>query len=407
MTTFAYQARDGSGQLTTGTIEATNPSEAGRQLRADGKFVVRLDEAADRPGDRAGTLEDRSSRVKRDEVIYFAHQLAVMIETGVTIGEALDSIAEQTTNEHFRALINDVSARVQAGSSFSEALAAHPQVFPTLMVSLLKASEASGTMGEMLERISAYLTEERNTIKKIKGAMVYPTVMMIVALGVTVFLLTFVLPRFGKIYTTRGAVLPLPTRLLLGISEMVTTYWYAFTGGIVAMVAGFLWFKRIPTGRRWIDYAKLRLPIIGGMFNQLYITRSMRTMSTMISSGVPMLEMIAITRQITHNVFYEELWAEVDQRVQQGAQLSAALFDSPLIPSSIARMVHSGEKAGRLGNVMHRIADFTEHDFNESVKRTTEFIEPAMVAFMGALIGFVAISLLLPIFSVGKVMAGG
>lgn len=407
MTTFTYQARDGSGAMTTGQLQAPSANDAGRQLRAEGKFVVKIAEATAAQLERPVSIESHSKRIKRDEVIYFSHQLAVMIETGVTIGEAMESIAEQTTNEHFRAILDDVSARVQSGSSFSASLEAHPDVFPQLMISLLKASEASGTMGEMLERISTYLTQERNTIKKIRGALMYPMVMTVVAMAVTIFLMTFVLPRFGKIYGSRGADLPAPTMLLLNISKVLTTYWYAFIGGAVGLAIAFLYVRSQPFGRRWIDYIKLNLPIVGGMFNQLYITRAMRTMSTMLTSGVPMLEMIAITREVTHNVYYEELWGEVDQQVQQGLQLSAALFDSPLIPPSISRMVHSGEKAGRLGLVMDKIADFTEHDFEESVKRTTEFIEPAMVAFMGGLIGFVAISLLLPIFSVGRVMAGG
>ncbi len=407
MPSFTFQAREGNGELITGTLEAPSVADVGRMLRAQGKFVVKVTDAVIKPDEKKVVIASGGHKVKREEVIHFAHQLAVMIDTGVNIGEALESISEQTNDEAFKAVLTDVSDRVHGGTSFSDALAAHPTVFPVLMVSLIRASEASGTMGSMLEQISQYLTKERNTLKKIRGAMIYPMVMMVVAMGVTIFLLTFVLPRFNKIYQTRGAALPAPTQLLLTVSHITTTYWYVFVGLAVLLFGAILWMRVNTTGRRWLDWLKLRLPIVGGMFNQLYITRAMRTMSTMITAGVPIMEMINITRDVTNNVYYEGLWDEVDLQIQQGAQLSAAMFDSPLIPSAIARMIHSGEKAGRLGQVMDRIAEFTEHDFDESVKRTTEFIEPAMVTFMGGMIGFVAISLLLPIFSVGRVMAGG
>ncbi len=410
MTRFAYHARDASGELIRGMLEAASAAEAGRQLRAEGKFIVKLNEArgdeAERGDDQAAPSRLSARGVKRDEVIYFAHQMSVMIETGVTLGEALESIVEQSDNPAFRAVLQDVSDAVQSGQSFSAALARHEGVFPALMISLLKASEASGTMGPMLERVSGYLTKERNTLRSIRGAMIYPVIMMLVAAGVTIFLLAFVLPRFGSIYASRGAVLPAPTQLLLFLSEMTTTYWYIWVGSLAALGVFIAWYRHTDQGRTVLDWLKLNIPIIGPMMKQLYVTRAMRTMGTMISAGVPMLDMIAIAREVTHNRFYERLWDHVDGQLRQGVQLSQALHDSDLMPSSIVRMIHSGEKAGRLGGVMDRVATFTEHDFDEAVKRTTQFIEPAMVAFMGGLIGFVAISLLLPIFSVGRVMSG-
>ena len=408
MTRFAYQVRDASGEMIRGMLDAASETEAGHKLRADGKFIIRIAPAnlVDEGQVAPPSLKTCYRRIKHDDIIHFSHQMAVMVETGVTIGEALESLAEQSPNPYFKAVLDDVSDSVQSGVSFSEALSKHSAIFPKLMTSMLKASETSGTMGSMLDRISHYQTKERNTMRAVKGAMIYPVIMMLVAASVTVFLLAFVLPRFGSIYQSRGAVLPPPTRLLLWISEMTTHYWYVWLGGILVMgVAGAIFFKK-ERGRRTLDWLKLNTPLIGKMMNQLYVTRAMRTMGTMISAGVPMLDMIAITREVTDNHYYDKLWIEVDGQLRQGIQLSQALYGSDLIPPSIVRMVHSGEKAGRLGMVMDRVAGFTEHDFDESVKRVTQFIEPAMIAFMGGLIGFVAISLLLPIFSVGRVMAG-
>jgi type IV pilus assembly protein PilC len=408
MTRFAYQARDTTGELIRGILEAQTISDVGRQLRAEGKFVVRIGPAPSEETEPGHvSLHERHRGVKRDDVIHFTHQLSVMIETGVTLGEALESIADQTANEHFRAVLEDVSQAVHAGQSFSSALGRHPKVFPVLLISLVQASEASGTMGQMLERVCTYLTKERHTARSVRGAMIYPVIMMIVAAAVTVFLLAFVLPRFSKIYISRGTMLPPPTQMLLWMSEMTTTYWYVWLSLAAAGIGAALWLRRTPGGRRALDWAKLHAPVLGPMMTQLYVTRAMRTMGTMIGAGVPMLDMIAITRNVTNNTYYEQLWDRVDEQLRQGSQLSQTLNQGTLIPPSIVRMIHSGEKAGRLGAVMERVADFTEHDFDESVKRTTELIEPILITVMGCIIGFVAISLLLPIFSVGRVMAGG
>ncbi len=407
MSRFLYQARDAQGEMISGALSAGTLAEAGQLVRKEGKFVVNIEQDhGDADDTEDAPLQERARRVKRDEVIQFAHQMAVMMETGVPLGEALGSITDQAGKTDFAAVLEDVSHTVQGGSPFSVALGRHPHVFPKLMVSLLRASEASGTMSQMLERISRYLAKERQTLKKIRGALTYPTFMVLMALTVTVFLLTFVLPRFATIYENRGATLPLPTRMLLGTSTITVQYWYIWLTLLVAAVGGVIWFRRTPQGRRTLDWCKISLPLLGDMFRQLYITRATRTMGTMITAGVPMLDMIAIVREVTNNVHYEELWGEVDERLKQGAQLSEPLFDSDLIPRTMARMISAGEKAGRLGQVMDRIAEFAEEDFDESVKRATQFIEPVMISFMGGIIGVVAISLLLPIFSISKVMAG-
>lgn len=411
MPRFAYEARDGKGQLISGAVNAGSLAEASRQLRNEGKFIVHLAEGDAPAGSSSAdqlALPAASSggKIRRDDVINFSHQMAIMLQTGVPMGEALDAVAAQTGNPAFQKITQQVSRTVQNGASFSQALAAHSKIFPHVMISLINASEASGTMGPMLDRISKYLSKEHATIKKIRGAMMYPIFMGAMAIATTIFLLAFVMPRFAKIYEGKGATLPVPTRILLSSSDLLINYWYAWLGGSIAVIGSWLWFSSTPAGTVFVDRLKLSMPVIGGLFRQLYITRAMQTMGTMVNAGVPMLDMIGITRRVTNNHFYQLLWDKVDEQLRHGSQLSQALAGSPLIPKSISRMIASGEKAGRLGMVMERIAGHTEEDFDEAVKRGTQFIEPLMVSFMGVLIGGVAISLLLPIFSVGKVMAG-
>ncbi|MBI1335672.1 MAG: hypothetical protein GC164_01770 [Phycisphaera sp.] len=408
MQRFAYQARDSAGQLATGVLNAPTLEEAGRILRGEGKFIVKLDpttEAAQ--GDDLLTVEQHARRVKRNDVIIFANQLAVMIETGVPISEALDCITQQFANEHFRAVLKDITGQVQGGVELSTAMRKFPRVFPTVMISLIRASEISGTMGQMLERVSNYLNNEQQTRKKIKGALSYPIFMFVMATGVTIFLLGFVLPKFAAIYSQRNAALPAPTQLLMSISSGLTTYWYLWLALAVGIALTVVFGGRTEQGKRVFDYLKLNVPVFKQLFTQLYVSRAARTMSTMLNAGVSMLDMVSIVREVTNNKYYEDLWDEVDERLRQGSQLSDPLFQSPLIPRSISQMILSGEKSGRLGKTLERVATFTEQEFDTAVKTATQFIEPVMVGAMGLLVGFVAISLLLPIFSVGKVVAGG
>jgi len=304
-------------------------------------------------------------------------------------------------------VLQDVADEVRGGRELSAALAQHEKVFPTVMVSLVRASELSGTMGKMLDRISKYMAKEAVTARKIKSALTYPAIMISAVLVITTGLLLFVLPRFASIYANRGAALPAPTQFLLGLSDSVQNYWWAYLLGIAGLIVTGVLGLTTQAGRRVVDHLKLNTPLIGSLFRKLYVTRSMRTLGTMIEAGVPILDMIPIARSVTANSQFDALWDEVDQRLRNGSQLSAPFFSSDLIPRSVAQMVFAGEKSGRLGDVMYKVAEYTEQEFDEQVKQSTAYIEPAMVVTLVFVIGFVAIALLLPIFQVSKVASGG
>ncbi|MEX0777610.1 MAG: type II secretion system F family protein [Phycisphaeraceae bacterium] len=407
MPRFLYQARDGKGEMATGVVNALDPDAAAQVLRAEGKFIVKLRQVAEESEESPELSVNQHARgVKRTDVVFFTHQMSVMIETGVPISEALECIGEQSANPHFKEVVRHIADHVQAGGELSVALKRFPRTFPAIMVSLIRASEVSGTMGQMLERISHYLDKEERTRRQVKGAMMYPAFMMFAAVTVTVFLMVFVLPRFAAIYQTRQATLPGPTRLLLGISHSLVHQWYLWVAVTVALIVAVLIVRGTQGGQRCLDWLKLHTPVVRHLFTNLYTSRACRTMGTMIAAGVSMLDTIAIVRSVTVNMYYADLWDQVDDSLRQGMQLSDPLFASPLIPRAIAQMIRSGERSGRLGQVMNRVAEHTENEFDESVKNTTKFIEPVMVMFMGALVGFVAISLLLPIFSVSTVVAG-
>ncbi|MEX2388146.1 MAG: type II secretion system F family protein [Phycisphaeraceae bacterium] len=406
MSQFSYKVRDSQGELLSGMLQAANLEEAGRRLRGEGKFIVALKPAAGRADGAKRVRDPRRLRVNRAEVATFTHQLAVMVDTGVPLSEALQAAAEQTLDENFKLVLDEVCQQVQAGNALSVTLARYPRAFPPVMISLLRASEASGSMGSMLERLARHLEKDLATRRKIRGALTYPGVMMVMVVGVTIFLLTFVMPRFVGIYDSRGATLPWATAMLMDLSASLMSYWHLYLLGLAGIWAVLWAVLRTAPGRHGFDYIKLHTPVIGPLFQKLYLARGCQTMGTLLNAGVPVLDMIEITRETTRNVYFERLWDSVDDRLRKGAQLSEAIIDSPLIPRSVAQMIFAGEKSGRLGQVMERVAKFSEEAFDEQVAQSTRYIEPAMIVVMGAIIGFVAIAMLLPIFQISSVVSG-
>jgi len=344
------------------------------------------------------------ARIKRDQVIFFATQLAVMIDTGVTLSEALDAIAEQTTEPNFRTVAMDLSGQVKAGVAFSAALERYPRAFSRLFVALMRASEASGTMAVMLQRASDYLGQQRETVRRIRGAMIYPICMLSFCTLVVIGLLVFILPRFEKIYSGKGAVLPAPTRLLLAMSHGLVEYWYLALIGLAGAIVGGYYFFRSRAGKDFMDTLRIRMPVLGKMYQKAYLARSLRTMSTMVSTGVSLLEGLEITAAVSGNRHFADIWNSVARQAKEGSGLAEELAKHRLIPSTVVHMVAAGEKTGQLAKVTSRVADFCDEDVRVAVKSISSLIEPAMIILMGMVIGGIAMALLLPVFSMSKLL---
>jgi type IV pilus assembly protein PilC len=344
-------------------------------------------------------------RIRRDDVIYFASQLAVMVDTGVPLSEALDAIARQSENTGLGAMAWEIRREIEGGTEFSAALASRTRIFGSLFVALVKASEASGKMGIMLQRVSDYLQDERDTRKKVKGALIYPACMLGFCVLVVTGMMVFILPRFEKIYAGKGVVLPLPTRMLIGISGALVSYWYLFLLGIAGLATGAWLFFRTPAGQALLDNLRLRMPVLGGMYRKACLARCLRAMATMTSAGVAVLDMLAITVLVAGNSLYAELWNRLAKGVEQGSSLTDLLAQEPLVPRTVTQMVSAGEKTGRLAMVMDRVAGFCESDLRVAIKTVTNMIEPGMIVVMGIVIGAIALALLLPVFSLSRVVA--
>ena len=391
---FSYKVRDPLGKLHEGTVEAANKDDATQQLRRDGFQVLELDEAE---GDG---LFARS--VSRSEVVYVTNQLAVMVETGISLATALSGIMEQEQNPTFRRILKELVSVVESGGDFSAALACHPRLFDKTYVSLIKASEATGLLAPMLERISLHLRKEVETRGKIRAAMAYPTVMAVLAICVTIFLLTFVMPKFTPLFQRKGMVLPPPTVLMMTVSDSLLHYWWAWLAGGAALVFGFIYGRRTVAGRKAWDWLKIELPLVGPMNRKVVISRSIRTLGTMLSSGIPVLDALDLAAEVSGNYYYEQLWRRVAQEVMGGKQVFESLASSKLFPPMLVQMISAGEQTGKLGSVLERVSNYYDQEVETSLKAVTSIIEPIMITVMGGVVGTIGLALLLPVFSLSK-----
>jgi len=408
MPNYRYELKQSSGQIASGVIAAQSTTVAAQMLRAQGGYVLSLVEIA---GKKVGTLRDiLSFKVQMGpsakDVLNFTSQLAVMIKAGISIRAGLEAISDQVENVKFKEILMTVKLDVEGGKSFSEALARHPKVFNSLYINMVRASELSGSFGTMLERIADYMSQQIETRSQVRGAMIYPIIISVMAVATTVFLLTFVLPKFVAIFAGKEAALPTPTRIILMISYVVRTYWYVILGTIAGTIWTFLWVISTDWGRYWWDKTKLSIPIFRRMCRCLYITRGLHTMGELVNAGVPMLDTISITANISGNLVFKRMWHQVFVAVKQGKKISSALVRNKLLPTSVVQMISSGEESGKLAEVLQDISIYYQKELRNVIRAVTAMIEPLMIIIMGVVVGFIAMSIILPVFKLSTLVKG-
>jgi type IV pilus assembly protein PilC len=342
----------------------------------------------------------------RKDILHFTRQLAVMVRAGISLQDALDSIGEQQDNLKFKAVIRNLKMRIEEGNSFSQALAEHSGIFSNLYINMVAAAEASGSLSDMLQKLAEYLDEEAETRSQVRSAMVYPIIIAVMAVSVTIFLLCFVLPRFTMIFAGKEQLLPTPTKILMASSAFFRHWWFVIIPVIGAAFWGFHAFINTTGGRVWWDRTKLVLPLIRTLCRSLYITRGLHTMSVLTRAGVPILNTISITAHISGNVLYKDMWLYVYEEVRQGKKIAQALSHSNLMPSSVVQMVRSGEDSGNMADVLKDISSFYGRELKSVIKAVTSMIEPIMIVCMGCLVGFIAMSIILPIFKMSSLVSG-
>jgi type IV pilus assembly protein PilC len=342
----------------------------------------------------------------KKDVLNFTNQLAVMIRAGISLQDSLESVGSQIEKEKFRYVVLDLKARIEGGQSFSQALAEHPDVFSNLYINMVAAAEISGSMSSMLQQLTDYLDQEAETRSQVISAMVYPGIIATMAVVCVTFLLTFVLPRFLKVFAGKEHLLPAPTKIIMALSGIMSNYWFIVFPAIAGIIGGF-WFltNKTAAGKTWWDHTVLKLPLVKTLCRSLYITRSMHTMGVLTNAGVPILDTLSITAHISGNILYEDMWKGVYEEVRQGKKIAGSLFNYGLMPGNVVQMIQSGEESGTLGDVLSDISDFYARELKTVIKTVTSMIEPIMIVLMGVLVGFIAMSIILPIFKMSSVVS--
>ena len=402
MPTYKYESKNAAGKVSSGVLTAPNLAAASQQLRQRGEFILALQPADAGAGKAAGFSLTFGPSAR--DIQNFTSQLAVMIRAGISLRAAIEGISEQATNPKFKTMLIQMKRDVESGKQFSDALMRYPKSFSPLYVNMVKASELSGGFAKMLDRIADYLTQQIETASMVKGAMIYPGIIGTLAIGTTVFLLTFVLPRFMVIFQGKEQALPAPTRLLLALSNFMRGYWYVIILGAGAGIWGFMMMLKTEWGRIWWDKVKLTVPLFKKLFRALYISRSLHTMGQLINAGVPMLDTISITADISGNILYKRMWRAVYAAVKQGKKISAPLGKSPLLPRAVVQMINAGEESGKLGEVLDEVSGFYARELRLVIKSVTAMIEPLMIVLMGGMVGFIAMSIILPIFKLSQLV---
>jgi type IV pilus assembly protein PilC len=401
MASFAYVAREtGSGREIRSSVDAATEQAAISALLNRNMLVLSIQEKVGRQGKTSG------GRVALADLVIFTRQLATMIDAGLAMVQSLQALAEQTTNKVMRDTIKDVCARVESGDSFSEALQKHPKAFSRLYVCMVAAGEKGGLLAEILARLALYLENTARLRKKVKSAIMYPTVVTIVAIVITIFLLVKVVPVFGSIFASFNATLPAPTLFLVKISNLVKHYLLVMMVLAGGAAYGWVYFIKTPVGRQFWDSRRIKIPIFGAIAHKICLARFSRTLASLIRSGVPILEVLQIVSQTVGNVVMEKAVKTAALDIERGEGISTALGRHPVFPTMIIRMVMAGEQTGKIDNMLERIADFLDDEIETTLSGLTALIEPILIVFLGVVVGGMVICMFLPIFKLPEIVNG-
>ena len=403
MATFAFRAVDVAGTPSNGELEATSKTQVTEQLRQRGLIV--LDVSEKREALKLENLINR--RVKMRSLAVFSRQFATLIASGMPMLRSLYTLEAQTEDDRLKTAVKGLRQDIEAGSSVAHAMGAHPQIFDPLYRSMVESGEGSGRLEEALDRVAFQLEKLDALRRQIRSAMTYPVLVFSFALIVMIVVVAFIVPIFVGIFEEiaaeqpgESAELPFMTKVTKGVSDALTGHWYFVVAGAILGTFGFLRWKRSETGRRQWDRVKLRIPFyIGDVIHKVALARWSRTFSGTIASGVPILQSIKITGQTSGNTVVEEAMDDVYASVKRGGSIAKPLEDNPTFPPMVAQMVAVGENSGQLDHMLGKIADFYEAEVDAKVKALTSLLEPVMIIWVGAIVGFIVISMYLPIFS--------
>ena len=399
MPSYNYLAREaGTGREIRSTLEAMSEQAAIAALLNKNLLVVSIQEKVGKKGKTAG------GSVPLADLVVFTRQLATMLDAGLAMVQSLQALAEQTTNKVMRDVIKDVCARVESGDNFSSSLHKHPKVFNRLYVCMVDAGEKGGLLAEILARLATFLENTARLRKKVKSAMMYPTVVTVVAIAITVFLLVKVVPVFGEIFSGFGAKLPAPTQFLINVSEFLKSNLLYMLPAAGLLVYGWFYYIKTKQGREFWDRTRIKLPIFGQIAHKICLARFTRTLASLVRSGVPILEVLSIVANTVGNVVMEKAIRTAMSDIEKGDGISSALGKHPVFPTMIIRMMTAGEQTGKIDSMLERIADFLDEEIETTLSGLTSLIEPLLIVFLGVVVGGIVICMFLPIFKMSEII---
>ena len=403
MPRFVWEGRTRGGGTMNGELDAPSEAFVVAQLRRQQIVPVRIKAKA---RDLSIKLPGFQKKVTRKDLAIFTRQFATMIDAGLPLVQCLDILGEQQEHDTFKKIILKVKEDVESGSTFADALKKHPKAFDELYVNLVAAGEVGGILDTILARLAAYIEKAMKLAKQIKGARVYPSTILAVALVVTVVLLLYVIPIFGQMFADFGQDLPAPTVFVLGVSAFTRKYFLVILVAIVLLVVAIRWYYRQENGRRNIDRILLKAPIVGSLIQRIAVARFSRTLGTMVASGVPILESMDIVARSAGNKIIEEAIVRARTSISEGKTIAEPLSESKVFPVMVTQMVGVGEATGALDTMLNKIADFYDDEVDAAVAAMTSLLEPMLMVFLGVVIGGLVIAMYLPIFKLAGVVGG-
>ncbi|GCD12281.1 type II secretion system F family protein [Clostridium tagluense] len=399
MITFKYKVMNQKGEKIEGTFKANSKNEVLAMIEDNSYYPIEIKEVLER---EQQDLFESFSKVKTKDLYIFCRQFHTMINAGANISNALNVLRNQTANKKLKKCLNEAYDDVQKGISLSEALGKHNDVFPDLLVNMINTGEVSGNLDIIMSRMASHFEKENKINNQLKSAMVYPMVLAGLSVVVVVFLLTFIMPTFVGMFEGSGVELPVPTRIVMGLSKFIRTKWYILLVVIGGGIYGMKTYAKTPVGRLSLDGLKLKLPIIKDTTEKVIVSRFTRTLATVLASGVSLVQALDVVQKVVGNKVAEKNLGQVKEKVLKGVSLGEALGETTIFPVMLHSMIKIGEESGSLDDILDKTANFYDEELEAALKRMTTMIEPLMIIIMGVLIGFIVIAMMLPMFDMTK-----
>jgi type IV pilus assembly protein PilC len=400
MPVFAYTARNNQGGTVTGSQDAKDEKFLASLLRVRGLSLVKVRTPAATAEKKRFSLNITFGRVPVVEKIVFLQNLQVMVRTGFSLGHALDVLAQQTEHKGFQKIIKEICSEVESGITFSAALAKYPKVFPELFVNMVAAGEVSGKLDEVLLRLMTQLKKDHQLIAKVRGALMYPMIVIIAMIVLGTAMMIFVIPKLLGVFNESGGTLPLPTRILMGISNFMQHYIFFLIPGVIALIILFRWWIHTPKGRMVWHHALLRFPIVGPILKKINLARFTRTLSSLLRTDIPIVQTFQIIAKTMGNVVFRKSLNETAEELKKGSSIAKVLISYPeLYPPVVSQMVSVGEESGTLDTISEEIAKFYEEEVDQVMSNLTSILEPILILILGGGVGGIVVAVILPIYS--------